>query len=171
MEKNFCWLYRTRKEWMCVMMSHLSYFLPNLPPPQKIWKIIASAWNCIVWPRLKISDLVQAVGIWQCGTKNCRIRVAGGAWNYTTTAAASVRWALFCVQWQCLGTHLDTNPDPRHEHANFLSDLYALSCFGKVLLTLSAIVKIWVLRFLKFLFGDIIFLKFGYMYLCVLSSK
>ena len=38
--------------------------------------------------------------------------------------------------------------------------------FGKVLLTLSAIVKIWVLRFLKFLFGDIIFLKFGYMDLC-----
>ena len=26
----------------------------------------------------------KAVGIWQCGTKNCRIRVAGGAWNYTT---------------------------------------------------------------------------------------
>nr|ALS05112.1 60S ribosomal protein L37a [Labidocera rotunda] len=36
----------------------------------------------------------KAVGIWQCGTKNCRIRVAGGAWNYTTTAAASVRSAV-----------------------------------------------------------------------------
>merc|ERR1712024_432325 len=33
----------------------------------------------------------QAVGIWKCGTKNCRITVAGGAWSYCTTAAASVR--------------------------------------------------------------------------------
>lgn len=36
----------------------------------------------------------KAVGIWQCGTKNCRRKVAGGAWNYTTTAAASVRSAI-----------------------------------------------------------------------------
>merc|ERR1719474_2575057 len=36
----------------------------------------------------------MAVGIWKCGTKNCRIKVAGGAWNYTTTAAASVRSAV-----------------------------------------------------------------------------
>jgi ribosomal protein L37AE/L43A len=34
----------------------------------------------------------KVVGIWKCGTKNCRITVAGGAWNYSTTAAASVRW-------------------------------------------------------------------------------
>ena len=33
----------------------------------------------------------KVVGIWKCGTKNCRITVAGGAWNYSTTAAASVR--------------------------------------------------------------------------------
>merc|ERR1712139_345501 len=36
----------------------------------------------------------QAVGIWKCGTKNCSITVAGGAWNYSTTAAASVRSAI-----------------------------------------------------------------------------
>merc|ERR1712179_268041 len=36
----------------------------------------------------------QAVGIWKCGTKNCSITVAGGAWNYSTTAAASVRAAI-----------------------------------------------------------------------------
>ena len=33
----------------------------------------------------------KVVVIWKCGTKNCRITVAGGAWNYSTTAAASVR--------------------------------------------------------------------------------
>merc|ERR1712190_215454 len=33
----------------------------------------------------------NAVGIWKCGTKNCRVVVAGGAWTYSTTAAASVR--------------------------------------------------------------------------------
>merc|ERR1712223_699444 len=36
----------------------------------------------------------KAVGIWGCKVKNCRIRVAGGAWNYTPTAAASVRSAV-----------------------------------------------------------------------------
>ena len=36
----------------------------------------------------------QAVGIWFCDDKNCRITVAGGAWNYSTTAAASVRSAV-----------------------------------------------------------------------------
>merc|ERR1739841_500777 len=36
----------------------------------------------------------KAVGIWKCGTKNCGITVAGGAWNYSTTAAASVRSAI-----------------------------------------------------------------------------
>ena len=24
----------------------------------------------------------QTVGIWKCGTKNCRVIVAGGAWTY-----------------------------------------------------------------------------------------
>merc|ERR1711936_451765 len=33
----------------------------------------------------------KVVGIWACGDKNCRVVVAGGAWNYSTTAAASVR--------------------------------------------------------------------------------
>merc|ERR1712179_161937 len=33
----------------------------------------------------------KSVGIWSCGTKNCRITVAGGAWTYTTVNAASVR--------------------------------------------------------------------------------
>jgi len=36
----------------------------------------------------------KAVGIWFCDDKNCRIMVAGGAWNYSTTAAASVRSAV-----------------------------------------------------------------------------
>merc|ERR1712226_1054080 len=36
----------------------------------------------------------QAVGIWKCGTKNCRVIVAGGAWTYSTSAAASVRSAI-----------------------------------------------------------------------------
>ena len=36
----------------------------------------------------------QAVGIWFCNQKNCRITVAGGAWNYTTTVAATVRSAI-----------------------------------------------------------------------------
>ena len=36
----------------------------------------------------------QAVGIWCCSTKNCRVKVAGGAWTYSTTAAASVRSAI-----------------------------------------------------------------------------
>merc|ERR1712154_589348 len=36
----------------------------------------------------------KAVGIWFCDDKNCRITVAGGAWNYSTTAAASVRSAV-----------------------------------------------------------------------------
>merc|ERR1712154_646278 len=35
-----------------------------------------------------------AVGIWYCDVSNCRIRVAGGAWTYSTTAAASVRSAI-----------------------------------------------------------------------------
>ena len=33
----------------------------------------------------------QATGIWFCNDKNCRIQVAGGAYTYTTTAAASIR--------------------------------------------------------------------------------
>ena len=36
----------------------------------------------------------KVVGIWQCNNQNCRITVAGGAWNYATTAAASVRSAI-----------------------------------------------------------------------------
>ena len=36
----------------------------------------------------------EAVGIWKCHDKNCRIVVAGGAWSYSTTAAASVRSAV-----------------------------------------------------------------------------
>merc|ERR1712203_939958 len=36
----------------------------------------------------------SAVGIWKCDVKNCRITVAGGAWTYSTTAAASVRSAI-----------------------------------------------------------------------------
>merc|ERR1712235_176354 len=36
----------------------------------------------------------KAVGIWKCGTKNCSITVAGGAWNYSTVTAASVRSAI-----------------------------------------------------------------------------
>merc|ERR1719357_2055279 len=36
----------------------------------------------------------MAVGIWFCHDKNCRITVAGGAWSYSTTAAASVRSAV-----------------------------------------------------------------------------
>ena len=34
------------------------------------------------------------VGIWVCKNRKCRMKVAGGAWNYTTTAAASVRSAI-----------------------------------------------------------------------------
>lgn len=34
----------------------------------------------------------QATGIWFCNDKNCRIEVAGGAYTYTTTAAASIRY-------------------------------------------------------------------------------
>merc|ERR1712061_930128 len=36
----------------------------------------------------------QATGIWWCNDKNCRIQVAGGAYTYTTTAAASIRSAV-----------------------------------------------------------------------------
>merc|ERR1712012_65283 len=36
----------------------------------------------------------KAVGVWYCYDKNCRVTVAGGAWNYSTTAAASVRSAV-----------------------------------------------------------------------------
>ena len=36
----------------------------------------------------------QAVGVWFCYDKNCRITVAGGAWNYSTVTAASVRSAV-----------------------------------------------------------------------------
>merc|ERR1711936_235502 len=36
----------------------------------------------------------QAVGVWFCDDKNCRITVAGGAWNYSTVTAASVRSAV-----------------------------------------------------------------------------
>ena len=36
----------------------------------------------------------DAVGIWTCTTKNCRIRFAGGAWTLTTAAGASVRSAI-----------------------------------------------------------------------------
>jgi len=36
----------------------------------------------------------QATGIWGCSDKNCRIQVAGGAYTYTTTAAASIRSAV-----------------------------------------------------------------------------
>ena len=36
----------------------------------------------------------SVVGIWKCHDKNCRVVVAGGAWNYSTTAAASVRSAV-----------------------------------------------------------------------------
>jgi len=36
----------------------------------------------------------KAVGIWSCGNNNCRVVVAGGAWNLSTTAAASVRSAV-----------------------------------------------------------------------------
>merc|ERR1719284_350987 len=36
----------------------------------------------------------MATGIWFCHDKNCRIQVAGGAYTYTTTAAASIRSAV-----------------------------------------------------------------------------
>ena len=36
----------------------------------------------------------KAVGVWHCDVKNCQITVAGGAWTYSTTAAASVRSAI-----------------------------------------------------------------------------
>ncbi len=36
----------------------------------------------------------KAVGIWYCNIKNCRITVAGGAYTFSTTAAASVRSAI-----------------------------------------------------------------------------
>merc|ERR1712077_3349 len=36
----------------------------------------------------------KAVGIWKCEVKNCNIIVAGGAWNYSTVTAASVRSAI-----------------------------------------------------------------------------
>jgi len=36
----------------------------------------------------------QATGIWKCYDKNCRVQVAGGAYTYTTTAAASIRSAV-----------------------------------------------------------------------------
>ena len=36
----------------------------------------------------------NAVGIWTCKTKNCRITVAGGAWTFTTAAGSSVRSAI-----------------------------------------------------------------------------
>ena len=38
--------------------------------------------------------MLQSVGVWFCDDKNCRVVVAGGAWNYSTTAAASVRSAV-----------------------------------------------------------------------------
>ena len=41
-----------------------------------------------------ITITLQSVGVWFCDDKNCRITVAGGAWNYSTTAAASVRSAV-----------------------------------------------------------------------------
>ena len=47
------------------------------------------------WISVKCNLLIfQAVGIWFCDDKNCRVVVAGGAWNYSTTAAASVRSAV-----------------------------------------------------------------------------
>ena len=39
-----------------------------------------------------VNTVLQAVGIWKCGDKNCRVQVAGGAYTYTTTAAASIRY-------------------------------------------------------------------------------
>merc|ERR1712213_109709 len=36
----------------------------------------------------------KAVGIWHCSVSNCNVTVAGGAWTYSTTAAASVRSAI-----------------------------------------------------------------------------
>jgi len=37
----------------------------------------------------------QAVGIWKCSA--CRKVIAGGAWTVSTTAAATVRRYVFCV--------------------------------------------------------------------------
>ena len=39
----------------------------------------------------------QATGIWFCNDKNCRIQVAGGAYTYTTTAAASIRFQILSI--------------------------------------------------------------------------
>ena len=50
--------------------------------------------KCVLGFPLLTRNLFQAVGIWFCDDKNCRIMVAGGAWNYSTTAAASVRSAV-----------------------------------------------------------------------------
>ena len=36
----------------------------------------------------------KAAGIWACEVKNCNIVVAGGAYNYSTVTAASVRSAI-----------------------------------------------------------------------------
>ena len=36
----------------------------------------------------------NAVGIWACKVKNCRISMAGGAWTLSTAAGASVRSAI-----------------------------------------------------------------------------
>ena len=36
----------------------------------------------------------DAVGIWRCTVKNCRIKIAGGAWTLSTAAGSSVRSAI-----------------------------------------------------------------------------
>merc|ERR1712117_439876 len=36
----------------------------------------------------------KVVGIWKCGTKNCSVVMAGGAWTCFTTNGATVRSAI-----------------------------------------------------------------------------
>merc|ERR1711862_425036 len=65
--------------------------LPSVKPSRR-WKSHSSKYYCHFCGKDAMKR--KAVGVWHCDVKNCQITVAGGAWTYSTTAAASVRSAI-----------------------------------------------------------------------------
>merc|ERR1712203_914557 len=85
------WLNAPRRSELLVNMEPVMVLL-SVNPSKKMEITQHSKYLCTFCGKENMKR--SAVGIWKCDVKNCRITVAGGAWTYSTTAAASVRSAI-----------------------------------------------------------------------------
>ena len=72
----------------------------------------AGHWHLVVSVLMAInSQLCSNLFSPRCNDKNCRIQVAGGAYTYTTTAAASIRWKITSFNFFFLQQHSVFSPN------------------------------------------------------------